>query len=61
MSLGNPDRPGKWTDMVMMASVGGRDRTGTDFEKLFSEAGFVLEEIVPTASMFSIVVARPKD
>lgn len=52
---------GKWTDMVMMASVGGRERTGTDFEKLFSEAGFVLEEIVPTASMFSIVVARPKD
>ena len=52
---------GKWTDMIMMTGVGGRERTRGDFEKLFSEAGFVLEEIVPTESMFSIVVGRPKD
>ncbi len=52
---------GKWSDMIMMASAGGRERTRGDFEKLFSEAGFVLEEIVPTESMFSIVVGRPKD
>ena len=51
--------PGKWTDITMMTGVGGRERTRSDFEKLFSEAGFVLEEIVPTASMFSIVVGRP--
>ena len=52
---------GKWSDMIMMASVCGRERTRGDFEKLFNEAGFVLEEIVPTESMFSIVIGRPKD
>ena len=50
---------GKWTDITMMTSVGGRERTKTEFEKLFSDAGFELEEIVPTASSFSIVVGRP--
>jgi hypothetical protein len=50
---------GKWTDITMMTSVGGRERTKTEFETLFSEAGFELEEIVPTASSFSIVVGRP--
>lgn len=52
---------GKWTDMIMMTGVGGRERTRGDFEKLFSEAGFVLEEVVPTESMFSIVVGQPKN
>ena len=51
--------PGKWMDIVMLTGVSGRERTKADFEKLFSETGFVLEEIVPTASMFSIVVGQP--
>ena len=50
---------GKWTDMTMMTCVSGRERTKSDFETLFKESGFVLEEIVPTASTFSIVVGRP--
>jgi hypothetical protein len=50
---------GKWTDLTMMSVVGGRERTKTDFEKLYRDSGFVLEEIVPTESMFSIVVGRP--
>ena len=50
---------GKWTDITMMTSVGGRERTKTEFEKLFNDAGFKLEEIVPTASSFSIIVGRP--
>ncbi len=50
---------GKWTDMVMMTGVSGRERTRGDFEMLFSDAGFVLEDVVPTESMFSIVVGRP--
>lgn len=50
---------GKWTDITMMTTVGGRERTKGDFETLFRSAGFALEEIVPTASMFSIVLARP--
>ena len=50
---------GKWQDIVMMTGVGGRERTRTDFETLFKEAGFVLEDVVPTESAFSIVVGRP--
>ena len=50
---------GKWTDITMMTTVGGKERTKSEFEALFRSAGFVLEEIVPTASMFSIVVGRP--
>lgn len=51
--------PGKWTDIIMMTGVSGKERTRGEFEKLFRTAGFHLEEIVPTASMFSIVVGRP--
>jgi hypothetical protein len=58
-----PDRSdfhiGKWSDITMMTSVGGRERTRGDFETLFRDAGLVLEEIVPTESMKSIVVGRP--
>ena len=42
---------GKWTDMVMMTGVSGRERTRGDFETLFSDAGFVLEDVVPTESI----------
>jgi O-methyltransferase domain len=50
---------GKWTDITMMTEVGGRERTRGDFETLFRNAGFVLEEIVPTESRLSIVVGQP--
>jgi len=50
---------GKWSDITMMTGVGGRERTRDEFATLFNRAGFVLEEIIPTASMFSIVVGRP--
>lgn len=50
---------GKWTDLVMMSAVGGRERTRTEFERLYGDSGFKLEEIVPTESMFSIVVGHP--
>jgi hypothetical protein len=39
--------------------VGGRERTAADFEKLFRDSGFELNEIVPTASMFTIIVGQP--
>jgi hypothetical protein len=45
--------------MVMMTGVGGKERTKADFEKIFAESGFAMEELIPTASMFSIVVGRP--
>jgi O-methyltransferase domain len=50
---------GKWADITMMAALGGRERTKADFERLFRESGFELEEILPTASPFTITVDRP--
>jgi len=50
---------GKWTDITMMAVVGGRERTKADFARLFRESGFELEETVPTASTFTIIIGRP--
>jgi hypothetical protein len=43
----------------MMAAVGGRERTKTEFANLFRESGFALEETAPTDSAFTIVVGRP--
>jgi hypothetical protein len=58
-----PDTPefnfGKWSDITMMAALGGRERTKADFECLFRESGFELDEIVPTSSTFTITVGRP--
>ena len=58
-----PDTPdfnfGKWTDITMMVAVGGRERTRADFERIFRQSGFELEEIVATASTFTIIVGRP--
>lgn len=58
-----PDTPefnfGKWADITMMAALGGRERTKADFERLFRESGFALEEVVPSASMYTVIVGRP--
>jgi hypothetical protein len=50
---------GKWTDLIMMTAVGGRERTRAGFERLFKQSAFALEEIAPTQAPYSIVVGRP--
>ena len=50
---------GKWMDLNMMVMAAGQERTAAEFRDLLQQAGFALEEIVPTASPLSIVVARP--
>ena len=50
---------GKWMDLNMMVMAGGRERTAAEFRKLFDQAGFALDEIVPTRSPLSIVVGKP--
>ena len=58
-----PETPGfhfgKWSDLVMMTGVGGRERTRSEFATLFRKAGFELEDTVPTASHYTIVIGRP--
>jgi hypothetical protein len=52
---------GKWMDLNMMVmATGGRERTATEFRDLLDRSGFVLEQIVPTASPLSIVVGKPR-
>lgn len=51
---------GKWMDLNMMVMATGKERTAAEFRDLLDQAGFALEQIVPTPSPLSIVVARPK-
>jgi O-methyltransferase domain len=50
---------GKWMDLNMMVMATGRERTAAEFRDLLDQAGFALEQIVPTRSPLSIVVAKP--
>jgi len=50
--------PGKWTDLLMLAITGGRERTQKEYSELLSAAGFRLEEVVPTAGPLSILIAE---
>jgi hypothetical protein len=46
-------------DIQMMVSTGGMERTATEYHRLLAEAGLELVRIIPTASQFSILEARP--
>ena len=56
-----PETPGpdhsKLLDIIMLAVTGGRERTGDEYERLLSNAGFELEGVVPTSSTYFIVEA----
>ena len=45
----------KFIDLNMLVMTGGRERTETEFEKLFADSGFRLTRIVPTESPFSLI------
>lgn len=59
MVIPPPDQPsfGKWLDLMMLL-VGGRERTGDEYARLFSAAGLEMTRIIPTASEVSIVEGR---
>jgi ubiquinone/menaquinone biosynthesis C-methylase UbiE len=50
---------GKWLDLHMMVSVGGRERTAEEYRTLFEEAGLRLLRIVRTSTPSSILEAVP--
>jgi hypothetical protein len=50
----------KWMDMNMLVMAGGRERTAAEFRKLYNQAGFELEQIVPTPSPLSIVIGKSR-
>ena len=44
-------------DLEMLVTVGGRERTRADYEKLFSQTGFRLDRVINTVTPISIVEA----
>jgi len=52
--LGNAPHGGKVLDVMMMASLPGRERTEAEFEKLFAQAGLRLTRVIHTPTALSI-------
>ena len=46
-------------DLNMLVMTGGMERTAKEYETLFAKSGFRLSRVVPTASPFSVIEARP--
>jgi predicted O-methyltransferase YrrM len=46
-------------DLVMLVTLGGRERTATEYERLLASAGLVLTKVVPTTSPMSVIEAIP--
>jgi O-methyltransferase domain/Dimerisation domain len=55
----NQGRAGKFSDLNMLVSPGGQNRTIEEFGELLVAAGFTLTEATPTASGLHIIQARP--
>ncbi len=45
----------KFIDLNMLVMTGGRERTESEFRKLYEDSGFKLMRVVPTESPFSVI------
>lgn len=54
---GNRPSYGKMTDILMMVTTGGRERTGPAYESLLGKAGFRILKIYPTITPHSLIEA----
>jgi O-methyltransferase domain/Dimerisation domain len=50
---------GKWVDLQMLISVGGRERTKIEYDDLLSSVGFELRDVISTTSPLSLLIATP--
>jgi hypothetical protein len=57
---GDTPHRGKALDLMMMTSLGGRERTEADFTRLLADAGLRLERVIPTPAVLSIVEASAR-
>jgi C-methyltransferase len=57
VSKGNGASAAKLLDLAMLGLTGGRERTEAGYSGLFSDAGFSLLRVFPTASPFSVLEA----
>ena len=46
-------------DLNMLVMTGSRERTAAEYGELLADAGFRVTRVLPTASPFSIIEARP--
>jgi hypothetical protein len=42
----------------MLVNADGRERTASEFRSLFEQAGFELEDIIPTPSPLQIIIGK---
>lgn len=54
-----PPSPAPLMDLNMMVMLTGRERTRDEYANLFEKAGLSLTQVVPTASPFVVIEARP--
>ncbi|HTV30283.1 MAG TPA: methyltransferase [Xanthobacteraceae bacterium] len=59
LPTGNTPHLGKMLDIVMLAAVGGQERTEPEYRELLEKSGFQLRRTVPTESAVSVVEASP--
>lgn len=48
----------KWTDLYMLAYLGGQERTAGDYRQLLENAGFEIEGIITTRAGIDLIVSR---
>jgi C-methyltransferase len=53
------DFTGKWADLEMLLMGNARERTAAEYATLLERSGFKMTRVVPTASPFSLVEAKP--
>ncbi|MGW0568882.1 methyltransferase [Streptomyces tauricus] len=54
--------PARWSDLGMLVLLGGRERTLSEFDKLFAAAGLVRARVLPIGeSAFSLIEAVPSE
>jgi SAM-dependent methyltransferase len=55
LPAGDQFHTGKFLDFIMLTALGGQERTEEEYRNLLHEAGFRLNQIVPTGSPMSIL------
>jgi hypothetical protein len=55
----NEPDPTKFIDLMMLVMLGGQERTADEYEKLYTEAGFRLTNIIRTGSLLDIIEGVP--
>jgi ubiquinone/menaquinone biosynthesis C-methylase UbiE len=51
---------GKLSDLNMLVSSGGQERTEAEYRALYTAAGFEFTQVIPTTSRMSIIVGAPR-